>query len=191
LNISGGNNIDLPSHIQAGAGVTVTGAGTLGTPYVVAATPKYAGANSLGACSSVGFKAGLQTVGDVVFLSGVTTIANPSAVLPATGMWTAEFHSINAITYPGSVYTISAQVEINGGGWSNLSDMALSNQAGAVAVNSVGSGFSSSMRSFTLVAGAIATIQTRIILSYKGSLTVSDELTSLCYSNNAVVFNHD
>jgi hypothetical protein len=69
--------------------------------------------------------------------------------------------------------------------------MSFSNQGGSAPENYGGSAISTKTDSISIPAGGTATIQTRVVLSFKGALTVSDVITGVCIAQNISVTNHD
>jgi hypothetical protein len=177
--------------VIAGPNIVVTGSGTAAAPYVVTTVPKLHASNTTGECPTLSFNPGLSNVGDVIHTSAVLTVTNPSSVYPASGTFTTEANGFIAVVYPGSFYVIKTQISKNGGAFADLSSMSFSNQGGSAPENYGGSAISTKTDSISIPAGGTATIQTRVVLSFKGALTVSDVITGVCIAQNISVTNHD
>lgn len=175
--------------VTSGVGNVVSGAGTTGSPYVVTEVPRLGFTDQKSACPVVNFKPGLQNVGDVIYASAIASVTNTSAIYSAVGHYSIEFHSLRAITFPGSVYAIKSQVSFNGSSYSDLGDAIISNEAGSVAVNYQGSPFGTAVRQLVIAPGQTITIQSRIILDFKGALTAADEIINFCSDNSIVLHN--
>jgi hypothetical protein len=195
LSLTNGGSVTLPvsppTPVTAGAGISVSGTGVTGNPYVVSQQPKLHAASGTGECPTINFYPGLSSVGDVMFVSSLMTLTNPSSIYPASGTFTIETPGFNSVTYPGSIYTIGTEVSINGSAWSPLSQMSFSNQGGSTPENYTGSAIPSATRNVSIGAGATLTLQTRGVLVFKGPLTANDVVSSVCIGQNAILFNHD